>query len=204
MKRISYLTIVIFFLNISFNIGQSEKQETLRKHFPISKITIEPAIGVNPMPMSDVVLSNLIQWNIKKHFNLVSRSAISFNTAFARDFNYVKTDYSYTLSQTIGIGTSFYLKRSSHTFSLMAGIKYDATKETLHNPEFETVSVSSSTLSPDFGLMYNFKKGMKKYFFSFRTYIPLYPFPFKTLDTWSLDGNLANTSLEFGIGIRLK
>jgi hypothetical protein len=35
-------------------------------------------------------------------------------------------------------------------------------------------------------------------------YLPLYPYPFKTKDVFSLDGNMANISLEFGVGIRLK
>lgn len=203
MKLINYLSIILLLLNFSA-IGQTDTTQTTKKQFPLRKLSIEPAIGINPMPMSDIVVSNLVQWNVKKHFNVVSRSAMTFNTAFARNFNYVHTDYSYSLSQTIGIGTSFYLKRSSHTFSLMAGVKYDATKETLNNPAFEKISVASSTLSPDLGLMYNLKWGKKKYFFSYRMYIPLYPYPFKNFDINSIDGNLANISLEFGVGIRLK
>jgi hypothetical protein len=74
----------------------------------------------------------------------------------------------------------------------------------LENPDFETVSASVSSLDPDVGLMYNIKIGKKKYFFSYRTYIPLYPYPFKSTDVWTLDGNMANLSFEFGLGIRLK
>ena len=98
----------------------------------------------------------------------------------------------------------FTRKHTSHTFSFMAGIKYDAFKETLENPEFEKVSASVSSVSPDVGLMYNLKIGKKKYFFSYRMYIPLYPYPFKSSDITAIDGNMANLSLEFGFGIRLK
>jgi hypothetical protein len=86
----------------------------------------------------------------------------------------------------------------------MAGIKYGAYKETLENPDFETVSASVSSVSPDVGLMYNLKLGKKKYFFSYRMYIPLYPYPFKTSDVNAIDANMANISMEFGLGIRLK
>ena len=99
-----------------------------------------------------------------------------------RDFNFIKTNYNYSLSQKFGVGTSLYTKHSSHTFSFMAGIRYDAYKETLENPDFEKVSASVSSVSPDVGLLYNLKIGKKKYFFSYRMYIPLYPYPFKSSD----------------------
>lgn len=154
--------------------------------------------------MSDLVVSTLVQWNITPRLNLVSRSAYTANTIFSRDFNYIHTDYSYAIGQTIGIGTSLYGKHASHTFSFMAGIAYDATKETLNHPDFEQVSMESSALRPDAGLMYNAKVGKGKVFFSYRMYIPLYPYPFKTTDINAIDGNMANLSLEFGVGIRLK
>jgi hypothetical protein len=204
MSRTLSLFSFLLILISSASIAQTDTLQTTHKSFPLRKLTIEPAVGINPMPMSDIVVSNLAQWNVKKRFHVVSRSAVSFNTAFERNFNYVHTDYSYTLSQTIGFGTSVYYKSSSHTFSLMAGVKYDATKETLNNPEFEKVSFALSTVSPDFGLMYNLKLGKKKYFFSYRMYIPLYPYPVKTYDFNAIDSNMANLSLEFGVGIRLK
>jgi hypothetical protein len=204
MSRIISLFTFLLMFNISAAFAQTDSLQSAPKSFPLHKLTLEPAIGINPMPLSDIVVSNLVQWNVKKRFHVVSRSSVTFNTAFARNFNYVHTDYSYTLSQTIGIGTSFYLKSSSHSFSLMAGVKYDATKETLNNPEFEKVSYGLTTVSPDFGLMYNLKLGKKKYFFSYRMYIPLYPYPIKTYDMNAVDSNMANLSLEFGVGIRLK
>jgi hypothetical protein len=204
MRRINPLSIILLLLNISSAIGQTETTQTTKKGFPLSKLTVEPAIGINPMPMSDLLLSNLVQWNVNKRINIVSRSAVSFNTAFARNFNYIHTDYSYTIRQTVGVGTSFYTKRSSHTLSLMAGVKYDDSKETLNNPDFEKASMASRSISPDSGLMYNVKMGKKKYFFSYRMYFPLFPYPFKTIDLNAADGNMANLSLEFGFGIRLK
>ncbi len=203
MNLIKYTTIIIFlFLNLSVDAAQ--KDSTFTTHKPGRKVTIEPAIGLNPWPISDLVISNLIQFNLNKRFSLVSHSAYYYNCVFLRDFNHIKTNYSYALAQRIGVGTTLYSKRSSYTFSFMAGVKYNTFKETLENPEFEKVSASVTSTSPDFGLLYNVKRGMKKYFFSYRMYIPLYPYPFKSTDTFSIDGNMANVSMEFGVGIRLK
>ena len=202
MKNLIYISISFLLLTISAS-AQNDSTVIADNSFPLPILTIEPAIGMEASDMGDFIVSNLIQWNIKKRFSIVSYTSYSYNTLL-RDFNFIKTDYNYSLSQKFGIGTSLYTKHSSHTFSFLAGIRYVAFKETLQNPDFETVSVSVSSLDPDVGLMYNLKIGKKKYFFSFRTYIPLYPYPFKSTDVWTLDGNMANLSFEFGLGIRLK
>jgi len=201
MKTIVYLSIFFSFLTLSAS-AQNIDSEIARKSIPVRRITIEPAIGLEPM--SDLIISNLVQLNIKKRLSIVSYTSYSYNNAMQRDFSYIKTNYNYTLSQKFGVGTSLYTKHSSHTFSLMSGIRYDAYKETLENPDFEKVSASVSSFSPDLGLLYNLKIGKKKYFFSYRMYIPLYPYPIISSDIWSLNDNLVNLSLEFGLGIRLK
>jgi hypothetical protein len=86
----------------------------------------------------------------------------------------------------------------------MSGVRYVAYKETLENPDFEKVSASVSSVSPDLGLLYNWKIGKKKCFFSYRMYIPMYPYPIISSDMWSLGDNMVNLSFEFGLGIRLK
>jgi hypothetical protein len=204
MKLLIYLSSSFLLLTLSASAARKDSSETSNNLSLVRKVTTEPAIGLNPYPTSDLVFSNLVQWNMKKHLSIVSHTSYAFNNAFLRVNNYIQTNYNYSLSQKFGIGTSLYSKRSSHTFSLMAGIKYDSFKETLENPEFEKVSATESFISPDVGLMYSLKVGKKKYFFSFRTFIPLYPYPFKSTDVYSMDGNMANLSLEFGFGIRLK
>lgn len=204
MKLIQILSITLLLLNFSSAFGQLGSSKTSMKNITDRQLTIEPGIGVKLYPMPALLLSNVMQWNILKRLSIVSHTSFTYNNAFLRDFNYIKTNYDYSLSQKFGIGTSFYGKHSSHTFSLMAGIKYDTFKETLNNPEFEKVSVTVSSSSPDLGFMYNIKVGSKKYFLSYRMYIPLYPYPFKSSDVNSVDGNLANLSLEFGVGVRLK
>lgn len=201
MKTIVYLSIFFSFLTLSAS-AQKVDSEIARNSIPLRRITIEPAIGLEPM--SDLIISNLVQLNLKKRLSIVSYTSYSYNNAMQRDLNYIKTNYNYTLSQKFGIGTSLYTKHSSNTFSLMAGIRYDAFKETFENPEFEKVSASVSSFSPDVGLLYNLKIGKKKYFFSYRMFIPLYPYPLISSDIWSLNDNMANLSLEFGLGIRLK
>jgi hypothetical protein len=201
MKTIVNLFIFFSFLTLSAT-AQNSDTEIARNGIPSRRITLEPAIGLEPM--SDLIISNLVQLNIKKRLSIVSYTSYSYNNSMQRDFNYIKTNYNYTLSQKFGVGTSLYTKHSSHTFSLMAGIRFDAYKETLENPDFENVSASVSSVSPDLGLLYNLKIGKKKYFFSYRMYIPLYPYPVISSDIWSLSDNMSNLSLEFGLGIRLK
>jgi hypothetical protein len=204
MKTILYLSISFLALSLSASGAQNDSTGKVKIKYPVQRLTIEPAVGINPMPSSDLLISNLIQWNVKKRLSLVAHTYYSFNDAFLGDVNYIKTNYNYSISQKFGIGTSLYLNNSSHTISFLAGVKYDAFKETLDNPEFEKVSASISSWSPDVGLMYSLKIGKKKYFFSYRMYIPLYPYPFESSDILAIDGNMASISLEFGFGIRLK
>lgn len=204
MKFIKYLYISLLLINSPIVSAQTDSSKTSPKQFTISKLTTELGIGINPYPTSDFIVSNVLQWNLKKRLSIIAYTTYSANNAFERTFNYITNDYNYSLSQKFGIGTSFYAKKSSHTISLLGGIKYDAYKETLDNPDFEKISVSFSSVSPDVGLMYNLKFGRKKYFFSYRMYIPLYPYPFLTSDILATDANIANVSMEFGVGIRLK
>jgi hypothetical protein len=203
MKTLIYLSITLLLLTIPVS-AQKDTSKTATGGYPVRRVTIEPAIGLETSQMFDLIISTLVQWNMEKRFNVVSYTSYSYNNLMDRDFNFIKTNYNYSLSQKFGAGTSLYTKHSSNTFSFIAGIRYDAFKETLENPDFETVSASVSSVSPDLGLLYNLKIGRQKYFFSYRMYIPLYPYPFKSSDILATDGNVANISLEFGLGIRLK
>ncbi len=204
MKIKKYLSVFLLLLNLTCLAATKDSSDISTKNYPLRRLTTEPAIGLNPMPTSDLVFSNLIQWNIKKRLCIVSHTSYAYNNVGQRDDNYITTDYNYTLSQKFGVGTTLFTKHSSHTFSFMAGIRYDAFKETLENPDFDEVSASLGSVSPDVGLLYNLKLGKKKYFFSYRMYIPLYPYPFKSTDINAIDANEAGISMEFGLGIRLK
>jgi hypothetical protein len=204
MKIINYLSITFLLFSLSAFGAQKDSTSTANTDYPVRKLTIEPGIGINLYPMPDMLISNIMQWNINNRWSILSFSSYSYNNAFLREFNYIKTNYNYSISQKFGIGYSLYTENTTHMFSFIAGIKYDAFKETLENPEFESVSASINTVNPDLGLMYNLKIGRGEYFYSLRMYIPIYPYPIKSSDIWSIDGNLANISLEFGVGFWLE
>lgn len=203
MKLLKYLPVAVLLMSTATAFGQAHISQPTAKQLAPQQLTIEPGIGIKPMPISDMLVSTVVQYNIKRRLSVLSYSSYTFNNAFKRTFNNIHTDYNYSLSQKLGIGTSVYSRHMSHTFALLAGVKYTAFKETLDNPESEKVSASVSSFSPDLGLMYNLKLGTKKYFFSYRMYLPLNPYPFKTRDITAIDGNLANISLELGLGIRV-
>lgn len=204
MKHKIYLFLWVLILKFSFASGQLQSSKEIRTHYPHRKLTTELAIGINPAPTSDMLFSNLLQWNINKRLSMHSYTSYTHVNAFHRNFNYIRNNYNCAFSQKIGLGISIFTKKSSSTFSLLAGIKYNAIKETLNNPEFEKVVVTLNSISPDYGLMYQLKIGKKKYYFSYRMYLPFYPYPTKSFDITCVDGNLANISLEAGVGIRLK
>lgn len=137
MKITKFLFIPFFLLNLTALVAQNAAALNKDKEYHVQNFTISPAIGLNPWPTSDLVISNIVQWDIKKRLSLVSYTAYTYNSVFLRDFNYIKTNYNYSLSQKIGVGTTLYSKRASHTFSLLGGIKYNSFKETLEHPEFE-------------------------------------------------------------------
>lgn len=204
MSQQKTLFVIISILAFANGFAQKNRQAEKEKYSPVRQLTIDPAIGIHTNFGTDFLISNLIQWNPQKHLSLASHSSFNINNIFQRNFNGIKTDYNYSLNQKFGIGTTLYTKRSSNTFLLMAGIKYTSFKETLINPDNSKVSASVDALSPDYGLMYDFRKGGKKYFFSFRMYVPFYPWPAKDFDVSALDGNMNNIALELGVGIKIK
>jgi hypothetical protein len=167
------------------------------------KVSIEPGIGISPMPIVDISLTNVVQWGLTKGLDVISYTSWKENNLFLRNFNYIKGTNNHSLSQKFGVGTSLNTKRSIHTVSILAGLKYTTYTETMNNPKFEKVKVKINSWSPDAGILYNLKLGKKKYFFSYRMYVPLAPYPLISRDISSIDGNLANVSLEAGLGIRL-
>jgi hypothetical protein len=201
MKTIKHLILLLLLLAYFHGFTQ---RDSLHVTGLKPKLTIEPAIGIHTNFGTDFLVTNLVQWNVQRHLTLSSHTSLNLNNPFIRDFNYVKTDYNYSLNQKFGIGTTFYAKRSSHTLMAMVGVKYTTFKETLHNPDFNEVTVSISAMSPDYGLMYSFKKGWKKYFFTTRVYLPLCPWPGESFDTSYAEGNMNNIALEVGVGIKLK
>lgn len=183
----------------------SQKNITVKKDRPstVAHLTVEPGIGIHTNVGTDLLISNLVQWNPQEKLSLASHTSFNINNPFQREFNGIKTDHNYSINQKFGVGTTLYSKRSSNTFLFMAGIKYTSSKETLSNPDHKKVSATINSISPDYGLMYHLRKGTKKYFFSFRMYVPLYPWPVKDYNISNADGNMNNIALEFGVGIKI-
>lgn len=199
MKPFTYLSLVFAVFACTTAVAQKTIPTAV-----IRELTIEPGVGIHTNFGTDLLMTNLVQWNPTKRFALAAHTSLNFNNILQRDVNYVKTNYNYSFNQKFGAGTTFYSKKSSHTFLLMMGFKYTTFKETLYHPDLDKLSVSISGFSPDYGLMYSYKKGLKKCFFTFRTYIPLYPWPVKGSDIDNIDGNRDNIALELGVGIRIK
>ena len=204
MKQQKILFVIILVLAFANSFAQRNMPSEKEKYSTVRQVTIEPGIGIHTNFGTDMLISNLIQWNPQKHLSLASHSSFNINNIFQRDFNGIKTNYNYTINQKFGVGTTFYSKRSSNTFLLMAGVKYTSFQETLINPDHNKISTSINSISPDYGLMYSLKKGVKKYFFSFRMYVPLYPWPVKDFNIYAADGNMNNIALELGVGIKIK
>lgn len=205
MNLLKYLLLLSALLVSARGFAQKLPATLTNKHTPaVRPLTIEPGIGVHTNSGVDFLLTNLIQWNPYKRLSVASHSSFNINNITQRNFNHIKTNYNYSVNQKFGIGTSFYSKRSTHTFLLMIGAKYTSYKETLDSDDFEKTGIAIDALSPDYGLMYSLKWGRKKWFFTVRTYLPLYPWPTKGSNPLYLDGNMNNISLELGIGVHIR
>lgn len=204
MKQQKFLIVIVSILAFTNGFAQKNIYAEKEQYSPVRQLTIDPAIGIHTNFGTDLLLSTLVQWNPQKQLTFASHSSFNINNIAQRNFNGIKTDYNYSINQKFGVGTTLYSRRSSNTFLLMAGVKYTSFKESLINPDNNKVSASVNSISPDYGLMYDFRKGWEKYFFSFRIYVPLYPWPVKTFDIHSTDGNLNNIALEIGVGIKIK
>jgi len=205
MNLLKYLLLLLALLVSAQGFAQKVPATITDKHTPVVRLlAIEPGIGIHTSFGVDLLLTNLIQWNPYKRLSVASYSSFNVNNITRRSFNHIKTNYNYSINQKFGVGTSLYSKRSTHTFLLMVGAKYTRFKETLDSDDFEKTGVALEDLSPDYGLMYSLKRGWKKYFFTIRTYLPLYPWPTKGSNTLYLDGNMKNISLEIGIGMQIR
>jgi hypothetical protein len=203
MKAIKSVLFMVSLFTCTSVLAQKGISVATNDHSTVRQITIEPAIGIHTNFGVDLLITNLVQWNPKKHLSLASHSSFNINNTTQRYFNGIKTDYNYSINQKFGVGTTLYTKKSSHTFLFMVGAKYTTYSKTLDDERFDKVNATISSFSPDYGFMYSLKKGWKKCFFTFRMYVPLYPWPTKGSDAFYLDGNMNNIALEFGMGFRI-
>ncbi len=199
MKPFTYFTLVLALLTCTYASAQNKVPTAAER-----VLTVEPGVGIHTNFGTDFLITNLVQWNPTKRFSLAAHTSFNVNNIFQRDFNYVKTNYNYSINQKFGAGTTFYSIKSAHTLLAMVGARYTAFKETLDNPNFDNVSVSINALSIDYGLMYSYKRGWKKYFFTSRFYLPLSPWLTKGAKVENIQGTLRDVALELGMGIKIK
>jgi hypothetical protein len=204
MNTTKYIFVLFAVLNGAYGFAQKSIPVPTTMHASVPQLTIEPGIGIHTNFGTDLLLTNLIQRNPGKHISIASHTSFNINNTTQRYFNHIKTNYNYSINQKFGLGTTFYAKRWSNTFLLMAGVKYTTYRETLDDARFDKISTTISAFSPDYGLMYSLKREWKKYFFTYRMYVPLYPWPTKGSNILYSDANMENIALEFGIGIKLR
>jgi hypothetical protein len=180
---------------MNFGYAQTNPQDD---RIPLSRLTIEPAIGTRLLSLigdRDIRVANLLQFNYTKKLSFIAHTG--FSSDFSRNWvPDVKQNYSFTLTQKFGLGTSFNTRRATNAFFILGGLSYQSYSGTLNNsrlPENTTTKINS--IYPDYGVMYNLKSGRKKYYLSSRLYLPL---------TDGLYGIIENANVEFGIGFRLK
>lgn len=200
MKFPTSISVLALLLTTTATLAQTDNS----RKYAHNHLTVEPAVGIHTNMGTDLLFSAMVQWSPKRKLAFASHSSYNINNITARNVESVHTDYNYSLTQRFGVGTTLYSKRSSHSFFLMGGISYTAYQETLMNADLQPVSTAVSSLSPDYGLLYSLKKGGKKCFFTFRAYIPLYPWPVKGSDINYADANMNCISLEFGVGFRIR
>ncbi len=203
MDSLKYLFLLIYLMYGKPLLAQNEFSSVFNKPTAVPELTIEPGIGIHTNFGTDFLLTNLIQWNPMGRLSMASHSSFNINNITQRYFNGIKTNYNYSINQKFGIGTSFFTRSRSHTFMFMFGAKYTTYRETLDDERFDKAGTSIQALSPDYGLMYSQKNVGKKYFFTYRVYVPLYPWPAKGSDILYLESNMENIALEAGIGIRI-
>lgn len=159
---------------------------------------IQPAVGIVPwgLPVKGS-LSVVLEYPVAGSIILAARSAAG--TALSRSSYDIETNYSIFLAQQLGAGVSFSGRKkfARYSFLLLGGVKHIAFKETLRQPELETVTTTSRTTMPDIGLSCGLSLGRGRYRFHTRAYLPFYPFGGYPISTYT------SISFEAGVGICL-
>lgn len=184
-----YLLIVFAFACIASQSFAQDKSFTEKDHF-----SVETALGADLFKRAH--FSGLVKYNVLKNFAVATQTNISHSYRSMGEVVSISQDdfqsINFSFSQRFGAGAVIGKERFSHTFLLMAGPRYYHLKESHSYPQFEDASIRVSTWIPDTGLMYSFKIGKRKTYFTTQLYIPFLRIP----------DNLMEVSLSFGIGLQ--
>lgn len=195
MKKISILTIFLICITLSCYAQHQ------RSNFYNNKLTIEPGVGTRFVSLGgstiDVQPAVFVQYNLHPRVSFMLHSTTSFDIKSPR-FKNIKTDQNFTSSQRIGVGTTLFSRKTANSFFLAGGAKHYRYSASMNNKNLtETVDVEIDKWYADWGILYAFKWGRKRTFFSSRIYLPL-----STHETgYTL---LENTTIEFGVGLKIK
>lgn len=161
-------------------------------------LEFSPAIGATGSIVKPTV-SAMLRLPLNHRISVVSHSLFSLLLFRNQPQTYMQTHYNYSLTQKFGLGYALYGKggKARHTVFLLGGIRYATFKESLDHPDLDRVTTVTSTVVPDYGLMYGLSLGRKRYTFDTRLYLPFSPIRYYPLGTLN---NLVY--LEFGIGIK--
>ncbi|WP_343657792.1 hypothetical protein [Chryseobacterium sp.] len=185
----------LLFIFIFTLVSYAQAQDSTRQN---AVIEVKPAVGATGTPMKPT-LSVAIFYPVNQRFLIVSHSVISFLLT-GNSPEFIKINYNYTFSHKLGMGYSLYGKKgkSRHSLFALGGIKHIAFKETMENPDLDKITVRTQSTVADYGLMYEFSLGKKRYTFDTRLYFPLSPIRYYP------QGTLSNlVYVEMGIGIKL-
>lgn len=194
MKR-KIITITLF-ICAAYAACSQVKERAFYNH----KLTIEPAVGTKFTTFAggalDIQPALLVQYNLNPRLNFILHAATSLDIKSSH-FKNVKKKYNYTSFQRMGVGTTLYSRKTANSFYLTGGAKHYMYSAKMKNKHLsETVEVDIDKWYADWGLLYAFKWGRKRTFFTTRIYFPLL-----VEDTgYNL---IENTTIEFGVGLRI-
>src|SRR5687767_4122922 len=115
MKALKYLPFILFLFMCSLAGAQKQLMPSKEDRYLMRRLTIEPGVGIHTNFGTDLLITNLVQWNPFKRLSLAAHTSFNINNVFQRDFNYVKTNYNYSFNQKFGAGTTLYSRKSSHS-----------------------------------------------------------------------------------------
>ena len=111
MNLLKYILLLGALLICVLGFAQQEPSVKSDRHAPVVRqLTLEPGIGFHTNFGVDLLISNLAQWNPCKHLGVASYTSFNINNITQRYFNYIKTNYNYSINQKFGAGTSFFPK----------------------------------------------------------------------------------------------
>lgn len=165
-KLIAFIFLAIFQLQLH---AQRIDKNPFQKSF--NGIEIKTGFGLPFLKFYKLPVNITYQKNLKRKLSVVAM----------QEFLYAKTDNKDFLLKEyigftgIGTGTNFSKKAVQNGLFLTGGIRYYTSKLELKDVDFNQKNLETNSRNPELGLMYNFKIGKGKLYFSSQIYFSLTP-----------------------------